>query len=213
VQSIHAYALVCLTSANGARLLFEALGSAGRDARALASATIAAIGPGTAAALAEHGIRADVVPARSIAEALIDALADVEVEGRPVLIARAAEARDALPAALRDRGAKVDVVGLYETVIEQPDPEAIDAALEADYVTFTSSSTVRNFVEVVGARVPAHARFASIGPVTSEAARDAGLDVQVEAERHDIDGLVEALVADAEREEPAGVVDADRRRP
>ena len=147
VQSIHAYALVCLTSPNGVRLLFEALAAAGRDARALANATVAAIGPGTAAALTEHGIRADIVPDRSVSEALVESLRDIEVADRPVLIARAAEARDVLPEALRERGAKVDVVALYRTVAEQPDPAAVEAAQDADYVTFTSASTVRNFID------------------------------------------------------------------
>jgi uroporphyrinogen III methyltransferase / synthase len=197
VQSIHAYALVCLTSPNGARLLFEALAAAGRDARALANATVAAIGPGTAAALAEHGINADVVPERSVAEALVEALRDFDVSGRPVLVARAAEARDVLPDALRERGSKVDVVALYETVAEDPDPAAMDAARDADYVTFTSSSTVRNFVGALGDRLPERVRVVSIGPVTSDAAREAGLTVDVEADRHDPDGLVEALLADA----------------
>ena len=200
VSSIHAYALICLTSPNGARLLFEALAEAGRDARALANATVAAIGPGTAAALAEHGIRADIVPERSIAEALVESLRDFEVANRPVLIARAAEARDLLPEALRERGAKVDLVALYETVAEQPDPAAVEAAEDADYVTFTSSSTVRNFIAAVGGRFPERARIVSIGPVTSEAAREEGLTVDVEAERHDPDGLVEALLADAARD-------------
>jgi uroporphyrinogen III methyltransferase / synthase len=197
VQSIHAYALVCLTSPNGVRLLFEALAEAGRDARALANATVAAIGPGTAAALAEHGIAADVVPERSIAEALVEALRDFDVAGRPVLVARAAEARDVVPEGLRERGAKVDVVALYETVAEEPDPAAVDAAGDADYVTFTSSSTVRNLVAAVGERFPEGARVVSIGPVTSEAVREAGLEVDVEADRHDPEGLVAALVADA----------------
>jgi uroporphyrinogen III methyltransferase/synthase len=197
VDDIHTYALVCLTSPNGVRLLFEALTESGRDARALANATVAAIGPGTAAALAERGIVADVVPTRSVAEALVEELEDVNVEGRPALVARAAEARDVLPDALRERGARVDVVALYETVAEEPAAEAIEAAQDADYVTFTSSSTVRNLVQAVGQRFPAGARVVSIGPVTSQAARDVGLDVDVEAERHDPDGLVEALVADA----------------
>jgi uroporphyrinogen III methyltransferase / synthase len=197
VRSIGDYALVCLTSPNGVRLLFDALAAAGRDARALANATVAAIGPGTSAALAERGIRADIVPERSIAEALVESLRDFEVADRPVLVARAAEARDLLPEALRERGAKVDLVPLYETVAEQPDPAAVEAAQSADYVTFTSSSTVRNFVEAVGGRVSERARIVSIGPVTSEAAREAGLTVDVEADRHDPDGLVEALLADA----------------
>jgi uroporphyrinogen III methyltransferase/synthase len=197
VDEIYSYALVCLTSPNGARLLFEALAQHGRDARALANATVAAIGPGTAAALRDHGVIPDVMPERSVAEALVEALSGVDVHGRPVLVARAADARDVLPDALRERGAEVDVVTLYETVAEQPDPGALDAAREADYVTFTSSSTVRNFVDAVGDGFPAAARVVSIGPVTSETAREAGLEVHVEAERHDPDGVVEALLADA----------------
>ncbi|MGZ5348045.1 MAG: uroporphyrinogen-III C-methyltransferase [Solirubrobacterales bacterium] len=194
VESIHAYALVCLTSPNGVRLLFEAMAEQGRDARALANAQVAAIGPGTARALAEHGIAADVVPERYVAESLVESLAELPLEGKPVLIARAVEARDVLPDALRERGAEVDVVALYETVAEQPSEEEIEAAQSADFITFTSSSTVKNLVEALGERLPRGARVVSIGPVTSDAAREAGLEVAVEAERHDIEGLVAALL-------------------
>ncbi|MGN6275802.1 MAG: uroporphyrinogen-III C-methyltransferase [Solirubrobacterales bacterium] len=196
ISALGDYALVCLTSPNGVRFLFEAMQAAGRDARALAGATVAAIGPGTARALAQRGIVADVVPERFVAEALVEALAGVEVEGRRALVARAAEARDVLPDALRERGAEVDVVALYETVREQPDPEQVSAAQSADYVTFTSSSTVTNLTEALGDRFPANARVVSIGPVTSKAARAGGLRVDVEAERHDIDGLLTALLDD-----------------
>jgi uroporphyrinogen III methyltransferase / synthase len=195
--AIGVYELICLTSPNGVRLLFEAISEAGLDARALAGATVAAIGPGTARALAERGVLADVVPERFVAEALVEALADVEVEKSRVLIARAADARNVLPDALRERGAEVDVVSLYETVREQPDAEAIEAAQSADYVTFTSSSTVTNLTEALGDRFPRSARIVSIGPVTSETARAAGLSVDVEAEQHDVDGLLAALLADA----------------
>jgi uroporphyrinogen III methyltransferase/synthase len=191
VEQIGDFGLVVVTSPNGAGLLFESLARLGLDARALAGATVAAIGPGTAAELRRGGVRADVVPPRSIAESLVEALKDVPVSGRRVLIARAAEARDVLPDALAARGAEVEVLPLYDTVAEP-----VDAALgEADYVTFTSSSTVRFFTE--GAALPPGARVVSIGPVTSETARSLGLEVHVEATRHDIDGLVEALLADA----------------
>jgi uroporphyrinogen III methyltransferase / synthase len=200
IGRIGEYALICLTSPNGAHLLFEALFRAGLDARALHTATVAAIGPGTAGALAEHGIGADVVPERFVAEALVEALAGVEVEGERVLVARAAEARDVLPEALRERGAEVDVVALYETVREEPSEAEIEAARDADYLTFTSSSTVRNLVEALGDRLPRTARVVSIGPVTSEAAREAGLDIAVEAEQHDVDGLIAALLRDAAAE-------------
>ena len=197
LEAIHSYALICLTSPNGVRLLFEALADRALDARALANATVAAIGPGTARELRSRGVIADIVPPRSIAESLIEALAEVEVEGRPVLIARAAEARDVLPDALAERGAEVDVVALYETVQVEPDSAALAAAATADYVTFTSSSTVRNFLAAAGDSYPAGARVVSIGPVTSATARELGLEVHVEAERHDPQGLLDALLADA----------------
>ena len=188
------YDLVCVTSPNGASLLMDQL----RDARDLAGATVAAIGPGTAAELRRRGVEADVVPERSVAEALVEALEAVPVEGRRVLVARAAEARDVLPDALRERGAQVDVVGLYDTLPEPLSEEQRAALQRASYVTFTSSSTVRFFMQAVDG-LPDHARIASIGPVTSATAREHGLEVHVEAERHDIDGLVEALVRDATR--------------
>jgi uroporphyrinogen III methyltransferase/synthase len=194
---VRSYDLVCLTSPNGVGLLFDRLTDAGLDARAFGSARVAAIGPGTAAALAEHGITADVVPDRFVAEGLVEALAEVPV--RRALVARAAEARDVLPDALRERGAEVDVVALYETVAEPLDEDQLGAVGRADYITFTSSSTVRFFVDGAGDRLGANTRLVSIGPVTSSALRERGLEPDVEAERHDIDGVVEALVADATR--------------
>jgi uroporphyrinogen III methyltransferase/synthase len=192
---IGSYDLVCLTSPNGVRLLFDRLARAGRDARAFGGVRVAAIGPGTADALRGHGLIADVVPERFVAEGLVEALADVPV--RRALIARAAEARDVLPDALRERGAEVDVVALYETVAE-PVSEAQRAAVAgADYITFTSSSTVRFFFAAIGDGLSDRARLVSIGPVTSEALREHGREPDVEATRHDIDGVVEALVADA----------------
>jgi uroporphyrinogen III methyltransferase / synthase len=193
---VGAYDLICLTSPNGVRLLFEAMEAAGLDARGLAGVTVAAIGPGTARALAERGVLADVVPERFVAEGLIEALENEEVDGGRVLVARAAEARDVLPDALRERGAEVDVVSLYETGRETPEEAEIERAQAADYVTFTSSSTVTNLVEALGDRFPQGARIVSIGPVTSETARAAGLEVDVEAERHDIDGLLAELLDD-----------------
>jgi uroporphyrinogen III methyltransferase/synthase len=172
------------------------MAGAGLDARALAGVTVAAIGPGTARALAKIGVLADVVPERFVAEGLIEVLEPVEVEGKRVLVARAAEARDVLPEYLETRGAEVDVVALYETVREQPDEAEIERAQEADFVTFTSSSTVTNLTEALGDRFPRGARIVSIGPITSETVRAAGLEVDVEAERHDVDGLLAALLND-----------------
>jgi uroporphyrinogen III methyltransferase/synthase len=138
---------------------------------------------------------ADIVPERFVAEGLIEALDGVPVTR--ALIARAAEARDVLPEALRARGAAVEVLTLYETVAEPLSEAELVAARGADYVTFTSSSTVRFFFAAVGPVPIDGARLVSIGPVTSTALRERGLEPDVEAGRHDIDGLVEALVADA----------------
>ncbi|GAC1319460.1 MAG: uroporphyrinogen-III C-methyltransferase [Thermoleophilaceae bacterium] len=190
LAAIADYELVCLTSPNAAALLLASLERAGYDARVLAGARVAAIGPGTAAELERGGIRPDVLPERSVAESLVEALATTPVEGRRVLVARAGEARDVLVDALAARGAHVDVVALYDTRAEadaRPQP--------ADYVTFTSSSTVRFFL--ASQSVPAGARIVSIGPVTSATVRELGHRVDVEARSHDIDGLVEALVEDA----------------
>jgi uroporphyrinogen III methyltransferase/synthase len=189
------YDLVCFTSPNGVGLFFDALAERGKDARSLAGAQVAAIGPGTARELRARGVVADVVPERSIAESLVESLAQLGVDGRRVLVARASDARDVLPDGLAELGAAVTVVPLYDTVAERLGEEVVSAIARADYVTFTSSSTVDRFLDA--ASVPSGARVVSIGPVTSATARERRLEVHVEAERHDIDGLVEALVADA----------------
>ena len=190
------YDLICLTSPNGVHILFDRLMQAGLDARALAGARVAAIGPGTAAALERHGVAADIVPERFVAEGMIDALADVPL--KRALVARAAGARDVLPDALRERGVEVDVLALYETVAEPLSEVDLEKVERADYVTFTSSSTVRFFLASAGKRLSSRTRLISIGPVTSAALRESGLEPHVEASRHDIEGLVEALVRDAE---------------
>jgi uroporphyrinogen III methyltransferase / synthase len=191
------YDLVCVTSANGVQGLFERLAAGGRDARALAGARVAAIGSATASALAAHGIAADVLPERAVAEALVQALEDVPV--RRALIARASRAREVLPDALRARGAEVDVLELYDTVAEPLAPEVLQSARGADYITFTSASSVRFFLEAADhdAGLSPSTRIVSIGPVTSAALREHGLEVHVEAERHDVEGILEALLADA----------------
>ncbi len=191
------YDLICFTSANGVSCFFDLLEDAEMDARDLAGIEIAVIGPGTARALSEHGIKADYIPKRFVAEGLLEELASVNFDGKGVLIARAEEARELLPETLRDRNAAVvDVMPLYRTVAEAPEPAALGAAASVDYVTFTSASTVNRLLEVMPDGLPAGAKLVSIGPITSDAARDAGLEVAIEATRHDIDGLLEALVAD-----------------
>jgi uroporphyrinogen III methyltransferase/synthase len=178
-----------VTSPNGARRLLELA----RDARALGGPAIAAIGPGTAEALRAGGIAADIVPPRAVAESLVEALGGVEL--RRALIVRAEVARDVLPDALRERGVDVQVLPVYRTVAESPDGAALAAAREADYVTFTSASSVRFYVEAAGAPAERQ-RIVSIGPITSDALREHGLEPHIEAGEHTPGGLVAALLAD-----------------
>ncbi len=190
LPDLSGFDLLCVTSPNGARRLLELAG----DARALAGPAIAAIGPGTADALRAGGIAADIVPPRAVAESLVEALA-----GRPVgraLVARAEQARDVLPDALRERGAEVEILALYRTVAEPLDGAALDAARAADYVTFTSASSVRFYCEAAGAPRDGQ-QIASIGPITSDALRERGLAADIEASEHTPAGLLAALVAAA----------------
>lgn len=194
IDRLGEYELVCLTSPNGVDLLFEALAQRRLDARALAAARVAAIGPGTAAALAAHGVRADLIPERSVAESLVEAVSALERAPDRILLARAGEARRVIPEALEKTGVGVDEVVLYETVALPPDDQALAAMTDADWITFTSGSAVRSFASATPQGVPGDARFASIGPVTSRAMRDAGLRVDAEADRHDLDGLLDAVL-------------------
>jgi uroporphyrinogen III methyltransferase/synthase len=193
------YEWLVVTSPNGARRVLAGL----PDARSV-RAKVAAIGPGTAAAMAEGNVVADVVPDEAIAEALLAALpdpsADAPAGGGRVLLARAEVARDVLPVGLEQRGWSVDVAAAYRTVaVERDDAElerTRDAIASADTITFTSSSTVDRFVDTFGVDAVPPA-VACIGPITAATARQHGITVDVEADEHTIDGLVAALVADA----------------
>jgi uroporphyrinogen III methyltransferase / synthase len=194
IPSLDGYDGLVATSPNGVHELFARLLASGRDARTLAGLHVAAMGPGTVRALQEHGVAPDTVPERSVAEGLVEALAEVPLER--VLIARAREGRDVLIDALRERGAQVDVLALYETLPEPLDAEAVAAVAAADYVTFTSASTVRHLLAAAGAEALAGPRLASIGPATSEELRAHGLAPDLEASPHTPGGLVDALLAD-----------------
>jgi uroporphyrinogen III methyltransferase/synthase len=190
------YDLLCVTSPNGAERLFDHL----RDARDLAGVTVAAIGPGTARALRAHGIEPDVVPERAVAEGLVEALAGIRFER--ALIARAAGGRDVLPDALRERGAEVDVVALYETVAEPLDDATREAAAAADYLLFTSASSVRFFAAAGGSL--SGPLLVSIGPSTSAELRAHGAEPDLEADPHTPDGLIAALLAESQESRPLG---------
>jgi len=191
------FSWIVFTSANGVDAFFDrGLASAHLDARALARTRIAAIGPGTAAALAQRGLRADLVPERFVAESLLEAFPSGS--GR-VLLARAETARDVLPEGLTRKGYDVEVLAVYRTEPVPPDPAVVArvraGAAAVDAITFTSSSTVDNFCDAIGVPLPEpHPPVVSIGPVTSGTARERGLAVSAEADPHTIDGLVDALV-------------------
>jgi uroporphyrinogen III methyltransferase/synthase len=188
------YDWLVLTSPNGARRLLDALDRAGLDTRALGGVRLAAIGPGTAAALAGAHLRPDLVPERFVAESLLAAFPAPPAGGGRVLLARAAVARDVLPVGLADRGWEVDVVDAYRTEARPLDDRTAAAVAQAEVVTFTSSSTVTNFLAALGDRHRPSV-VAAIGPVTAATAREHGLQVAVEADVHTIAGLVDALCA------------------
>jgi uroporphyrinogen III methyltransferase/synthase len=207
VPRLSTYDWVVFTSANGVDAFFDrGLVCAGRDARALAGSRLAAIGTGTADALARRGLRADLVPERFVAESLLETFPQPARAGARVLLARADVARDVLPEGLRAKGYAVDVMSVYRTVPASPDPADIDRlrAGAVDAITFTSSSTVTNFCDLVGSLPDPQPLVVSIGPVTSETARDRGLEVNVEADPHTIDGLVGALVECLNENVPQG---------
>jgi len=190
LADVSGYDWVVVTSANGAERLLDGL----HDGRDLGGVRVAAIGPGTAAALAVGNIRADLVPERFVAEGLLDDFPAPRPNDRGrVLLVRAAVARDVLPEGLRQAGWTVDVVEAYRTVATEPSERQRERVGTADAVTFTSSSTVERFVAAFGIDgVPD--LVASIGPVTSATARSLGLEVTVEAAEHTTAGLVDALV-------------------
>jgi len=197
VPDLAHYGWLVFTSANGVVAFFDrGLAPAGLDARALAGVRVAAIGPGTADALAKRGVRADLLPERFVAESLLEAFPDPESPGERVLLARAEQARDVLPAGLEARGYVVDVLPVYRTIPGAPDPDALARVRSGavDALTFTSSSTVTNFCDAVGDLPDPQPLVVSIGPVTSKTAQERGLRIDAEAPEHTIDGLVSALV-------------------
>ena len=210
------YQWAMFTSQNAVAIFWEALRAEGRDARALAGTKVCAVGPATAEALIARGIAVDVVPRRFVAEGMLEALRERgDLHAARVLYATAAGARDALPEGLVAMGADVDVVPLYRSVSDAehaaPMRDAV-AGGEADLVTFTSASTVRGFVDAVGPELARRVRAASIGPITTEAARAAGIEIACEADESTIDGLVAAIVKRVEGR-GSGVEDRPRHVP
>ena len=175
--------ILVVTSVNGVELLLAG------DVRCLRDTVVAAIGTATADALRSRGVEPDVLPGQAMSESLLEALGGVA--GKRVLIATARDARPVLPDGLRERGAEVEVLHLYRTMREPVDVEAL---LSADFVTFTSSSTVDTVLDALDPAQRASLRAVSIGPITTRSLRARGVEPAVEADPHDVDGLVDAVL-------------------
>ena len=189
---------IIFASVNSVDYVWERLRSLGKDARYLAGATIGAIGPATARALRERGIEPDFIPKRSVSEEVIAELSGRDWNGRLVLLPGSAIGRDALAVGLAELGAEVKRVPAYRNVRPDGIEDRARAAFERgiDVVTFTSSSTVRNLVDILGAErhLLESSAIACIGPITSSTAGELGLTVDIVAAEHNVEGLADALV-------------------
>lgn len=200
IAELDSYHWLIFTSVNGVEHFYRRLYRSGRDSRALGQVKVAAIGSQTAAVLAEKGIRADFVPGEYRAEGLLAGF-DERLDGVRILIPRALEAREILPRELAGRGACVHVVPAYHTVIEAQEADALKEILRdrrVHAITFTSSSTVKNFLAMLEGEdihtLLSGVLISAIGPVTAAAAREAGLRVEVVAREYTVKGLADALV-------------------
>jgi len=207
LKHLDRYEWLILTSVNGVEAMWERLAKLRLNKKSLRHLKISAIGPATKKAIEERGVKVHVVPKEYVAESVVKSLRK-RVKGKRVLLVRAKVARDVIPRELKKAGAQVDVFEAYETVVPKSSRTRLRTALRRaktrpDVITFTSSSTVRNFVTLLGAgRGPSKKRpeilegitFASIGPVTSATLRELHLEVDVEAQQYTIPGLIEAIV-------------------
>ncbi|MCI6159399.1 MAG: uroporphyrinogen-III C-methyltransferase [Selenomonadaceae bacterium] len=199
IAHLEDYAWVLFTSVNGVAHFFSRLERAGKDARALGYARVGAIGPATAEALKAHGIRADALPESYRAEGMLEALQGKLPPRAKILLPRAQEARSILPDKLREHGMQVDVVSAYATTAAPIDAKELATTLadgQIDFVTFTSSSTVRHFVTALGNITPLEkVKTACIGPITADTLRKLAKEPDIVARTYTIPGLVEALAA------------------
>jgi uroporphyrinogen III methyltransferase / synthase len=200
VKHLQTYDWIIFTSVNGVRFFMERLRLAGLDVRQLNGARLAAIGPKTAEALEQRGLCPDLVPGEYRAESILEGLSGEELKGKRFLLPRAMVARDLLPEALRRKGAHVDVVPAYQTVLPRERSTEMVERLrsgEVDCVTFASSSTVSNFFslfeEVTILPLLKNVCIACIGPITAKTAEDHGLEVDIMPSEYTIAGLAQAI--------------------
>ncbi len=201
VKKISSYDWIIFTSANGVSFFFERLFKLGLDVRALGNLKTGVIGPVTADKLLEFGIKSDIIPEKYVAESVIEAFKDEDIKGKKVLLPRAKEARYVLCEKLIEMGAIVDEIPIYETVKSDENKENLLKLLmkkDIDIVTFTSSSTVKNFKDMLPEdkfkELTEGVIIASIGPITSNTAKELGFSVDIEAEEYTISGLCEAIL-------------------
>ena len=193
------YQWIIFTSANGVSFFLNRLQELGRDIRDLKDIRICTIGPATAATIEKLGIRVDLIPEEFISEGVVKAFQEFNIKDNRILLPRAEQARDVIPEGLMKLGAKVDIVTAYRTVNSGKDKSELDELMDegkVDVITFTSPSTVMNFMEIMGKKyaVPPHVKIACIGPVSAAAAKKAGFPPDIIQERYTIPGLVETLV-------------------
>ena len=199
IAALSGYQWLILTSQNAVSIFWEQLLGEGKDARALAGLKVAAVGPATAGALLEHGITVDLIPKRFVAEGLLEMLRERDdVSGKRVLYVTAEGARDVLPQGLREMGAQPDVIEAYRSIPDGEGAERLARTIESgklDLATFTSGSAVRGYVDAIGEDLARQVPAASMGPQTSEALREAGIEVKAEAKESTLDGLVSAVLS------------------
>jgi len=203
LKNLSTYDWLILTSANGVEAMWERLRKLRIPRTRLKHLQIAAIGPATKKAIVKHGLKVKMMPEEYVAESVVKGLHD-KVNGKRVLLVRAKVARDVIPDSLRAAGAHVGVIEAYETVVPEKSRTRLRALFKSKrsphVVTFTSSSTVKNFAELLGNGKPITAstlkgtQFASIGPVTSSTLRELGLPVSIEAKEFTMGGLIRAIV-------------------
>jgi len=197
IERLASYDWLIFTSVNGVRFFLDRLDTSRRDLRSL-KARICAIGPATRQAVENLHLKVDLMPEEYVAESLVKTLSEERLAGLRILLPRAAVARDLIPTELGKLGAQVDVVEAYRNVVPADAGsrarEIFSGANKPDWITFASSSAVKNLLTAAGRDALDGVRIASIGPVTSETARSNGLKVDVEAKQYTQDGLIAAIL-------------------
>ena len=190
IDSIQGYSCIIFTSTNAVSLFFETLYAMGKDTRSLAGTKILPIGDATASFLISKGIIPDYIPDTFTSEGIVEVLRNTEVKGKRFLLPRAEEARDIIVTFIKNQGGTCDVIPIYRAALPK---DIAPLSEKPDIITFTSSSTAKNFIALYGKDVLKDTTVASIGPVTTKTLNDLGFKSHIEAKRYDIPGLVEAI--------------------